>query len=334
MRTGRRDSAVFDPANGGARRIVAVIGAAATLLVSMAAWLPHPSHVPGPPIPPAVRLHAVNAQETMARAERLLGEAKRAAGIASEPGLGNDASGLIGGEATELTTTLGSLEAKRLAARPEWAAALAARLWLSGIRPGDTVAAGFSGSFPGLNLALVAACKSLDGRLVAISSVTASSYGANQPGFTWPEIEDRLADARVIDWVTAAVSVGGAGDSGEDLEPEGRSTGLAIAQRVARKRAVLLLEPRGFATAVARRLEVYAAGAKPSGRVALYANVGGNEISLGRSARVLSLGNGFRAGVPFDFSPSRGVLARFAERGVPVLNLLDVRGLALRWGLL
>jgi len=47
---------------------------------------------------------------------------------------------------------------------------------------------------------------------------------------------------------------------------------------------------------------------------------------------VLRLRSGFIPGVPFDFSPSRGLMARFAERGVPVLTLLNVRDLAVRWG--
>jgi hypothetical protein len=49
---------------------------------------------------------------------------------------------------------------------------------------------------------------------------------------------------------------------------------------------------------------------------------------------VLRLRNGFLPGVPFDFSENRGVMARYAERGVPLLTLLNVRDLALRWRIL
>ena len=66
--------------------------------------------------------------------------------------------------------------------------------------------------------------------------------------------------------------------------------------------------------------------------MALYVNCGGNEASLGRSTAFLRLRNGFLRGMPFDLGADRGVMARFAERGVPVLHLLNVRDLALRWG--
>jgi hypothetical protein len=47
---------------------------------------------------------------------------------------------------------------------------------------------------------------------------------------------------------------------------------------------------------------------------------------------VLRLRSGLLPGIPFDFSNERGVMARMAERGVAVLTLLNIRDLALRWG--
>jgi poly-gamma-glutamate system protein len=84
---------------------------------------------------------------------------------------------------------------------------------------------------------------------------------------------------------------------------------------------------------VAERQQVYerAVGGRP---IRLYVNVGGAEPSLGRSNAVLKLRNGFLPGVPFDFSPNRGLMARYAERGIPVLTLLNIRDLAARWGIL
>ncbi len=70
------------------------------------------------------------------------------------------------------------------------------------------------------------------------------------------------------------------------------------------------------------------AGGRP---IALYVNVGGTDVSLGKSDAVLHVKNGFLPGVRFDSSPKRGLIARFAEQGVPVLTLLNVRDLAMRW---
>jgi poly-gamma-glutamate system protein len=135
-------------------------------------------------VPPASPADASEvAAELAARAataERLAREATRAIrlmrerqpGAAArqadrESGLDADRAALIGAELTPLVTTLGSLESKHLATDPRWAGVLVRQLAANGVRPGTAVAASFSGSFPGLNLAVMAACRALDARLVA-----------------------------------------------------------------------------------------------------------------------------------------------------------------------
>ena len=71
-------------------------------------------------------------------------------------------TGLIGEEYTDITTTLGSIEAKRTAADPDMAALLVRMFSEAGLRSGDRVGAGFSGSFPSLNLAVLCACDGLN----------------------------------------------------------------------------------------------------------------------------------------------------------------------------
>jgi poly-gamma-glutamate system protein len=267
----------------------------------------------------------------MERAEAVIRQAKREAGVASDPQAGADASGLIGNELTPLVTTLGNLEAKKTAVNPEWAAVLVHQLAGAGVTAGDLVAAGFSGSFPGLNVATVAAVQALGAGVAAISSVTASTWGANQPGFTWPEIEIRLVKAGVIAPASIAVTAGGDDDVAGDLEPEARATAVAIRDACARQLGVPALVPTSGRDAIERRMAAYLRAA--NGRqVALYVNVGGTAASLGNSPAVLRLRSGFVPPRPFDRSAGRGVMARFAERRVPVLTLLNIRDLAVRWG--
>ena len=277
-------------------------------------------------------LRAALAKETAQRAEDLLREAKRAAGIPRDPALWPTDSPWLGDELTSLTTTLGSLEAKRTSASPDWARVLTLKLHEAGVRSGSVVAAGCSGSFPALNLALACACQALDADLVAVSSVTASTWGANQPGFTWPEIESKLVSAGIIRPGSVAISMGGEGDQALELEPETRPLVRGIQQTSAAALGAGILSPESLRDAVDKRLEVYQRHAR--GRhIVLYVNVGGTEASLGASAASFRLASGFIAAKPFDLAPSRGVIARFAEEGVPTLSLLHVEGLALRWGL-
>ncbi len=306
----------------------------AAMAAGAAGLLPRLSPRGGAGLPPhpAFAARAARAADTMRRAEAFLAAERLRLGVPADAEAQPDASGLLGGEVTPLMTTLGSLEAKRIATNPAWASELTVRLARLGIGSGDVVAAGFSGSFPGLNLALAAACQALGVRLIAISSVTASTWGANQPGFTWPEIEARLVDARVIERVTIAVTAGGSEDQARDLEADDRALALRVRNEAARRLGVTTLEPSDFRDAVQMRLAAYrkAAGGRP---VALYVNVGGAEASLGRSAAVLRLRSGFLPAAPFGQREDQGVTARLAAEGVPLLVLLNVRDLALRWGI-
>jgi poly-gamma-glutamate system protein len=282
-------------------------------------------------VPPALAAKARAAERTMQAAEQLIRQAKRDAGIEPAAEVGRDPSGLLGDELTPLVTTLGVLESKRIATNPAWARILTIRLQQAGIGRTSVVAAGFSGSFPGLDLAVSSACQALGADVIAVSSVTASSWGANQAGFTWPEVEQRLVSAGLIRRVSVAISMGGRGDRALDLEPDGRRQAERIMLATARSLGAETLNPRDYPTAIGERLEMYDR-ARRGRPIALYVNVGGSDASLGRSRAVLRLPSGFLPGVPFDFSDGRGVMARFAERGIPVLTLLNIRDLALRWG--
>jgi poly-gamma-glutamate system protein len=281
--------------------------------------------------PHILEAQAVGAEAAMDRAELIIARAKARAHVPVEAGAPGAARALIGEEWTPLVTTLGSLEAKRLAVHPAWARALTIELARAGLRRGDVVAASFSGSFPGLNLAVACAVDALGARLVAVSSITASTWGANQSGFTWPEMEARLVEADALHPVSVALSPGGEKDAAEDLEPHARDIVNGILNAVAPRLGAVVLRPSSLEMAIRQRLEVYeqAAGGKP---IRLYVNVGGSAPSLGSSPAILRMRPGFIEPVPFDGTPERGLIARFAERGVPVLNLLNVRDLAVRWG--
>jgi poly-gamma-glutamate system protein len=144
-------------------------------------------------------------------------------------------------------------------------------------------------------------------------------------------MEARLVTAGLVPRASIAVSTGGDDDAASDLAPEGRVLATGIAAAAASSLDADLLAPSSLEDSISRRLELYArhSGGRP---LALYVNCGGNQASLGRSNAFLRLRTGFLRGMPFEVGEDRGVMARFAARGVPVLHLLNVRDLALRWG--
>jgi poly-gamma-glutamate system protein len=281
---------------------------------------------------PAPAAIVARAQVLWAASAGAIADAKVAAGLIPDTAAARH-DALLGDEVTPLVTTLGSIEAKRLTLSPRWAGVIAGQLLAKGIRRGDLVAASFSGSFPALNLAVISACEAIGAPLIAVSSVTASTWGANQAGFTWPEMEARLAAADLLQPVSVAVSAGGAGDRALDLDADGRRLAEGIAQRSATRLGAALISPASMPDAIAERIAVL--DRHRNGRpIAAFVNVGGTEASLGASTAILKVASGWIPPIAFDDSPGRGLVARMAERGVPVLHLLNVRDLAARWGLL
>lgn len=227
-------------------------------------------------------------------------------------------TGMIGLPYTGITTTSGALEAKRTAAWPDMAALCVRMLFEAGVRPGDIVGAGFSGSFPGLNLAVVAACESMDVELICISSVGASTYGANDPELTFPEMMYRLNRDGLIQTQSAAVTMGGYQDVGSDMEQE-------LAEQIRQRLTGLglnLVEEPDFQANLELREGLYG----QEGPIDCFVAVGGNLTSLGRGESGVSLGQGV-------LHPKRsprvdetsGLVQRYLARGLPVINLLNIK---------
>ncbi len=306
--------------------IIAALALVTAGIIPGPRW-PGPRSLPGPA---DLEAREQAAERRMRQAAHLIYTAKSDAGAFLDRGGTPDTVAFVGAEVSPLMTTLGSLEAKRLASHPAWAARLVRELAGAGVGRGSVVAANLSGSFPGLNVALGCAADALGARVVAVSSVTASTWGATDPGFTWPEIEARLVAAGVMTTVSAAVTIGGEGDRGLDLELDARTMAEGIAADAARRLRAEVLRPASDADAVRLRLDVL--DRQTRGAAVVFVNTGGAAAALGDDEAVLRLRSGW-----LDPSAARalrgGLLARFAGRGVPVLHLLNVRELAARWGL-
>ena len=227
-------------------------------------------------------------------------------------------TGMIGLPYTGITTTSGALEAKRTAAWPDMAALCVRMLFEAGIRPGDTVGAGFSGSFPGMNLAVVAACESMNVELVCICSVGASTYGANNPELTFPEMMYCLNESGLIRTQSAAVTMGGYHDVGSDMDQE-------LVGQIRRRLTDLglsLVEEADFQANLELRETLYL----QEGPINCFVAVGGNLTSLGRGEAGVSLGQGvLRPERTLRIDESSGLVQRYLARGIPVINLLNIK---------
>lgn len=257
----------------------------------------------------------IAAAEEMQNALNVIYNHRLAKGVIAEE-LGDPlAISLIGQQYSLTTTDVGLLSSKLTVVNPNFAAALVEMLKQAGVKPGDKIAVCATGSFPGLNLALYSACKVLEIEPVQITSLGASSWGANEPDFTWLDIETLLNDKEVFSFKSKAASIGGGSDIGIGLSQMGRQTLRDAAQR----NGVVLIEESDLQTSISRRMELL-------GNVEQYkafVNIGGGIAALGHPANGDLINPGFNQHLVPKNYPGIGVVNLFGNK-IPVIHLLNI----------
>lgn len=255
-------------------------------------------------------------------------EARLERGIAIEPGSDPMQSGLIGVPMSGVTTVIGHLRAKQVSVNPNFAAVIVEMLQKAGVRRGDTVAIGVSGSFPATNCCVYAAVESLDLKPVIISSAASSQWGANFEEFLWLDMERELFDRGVFKHRSVAASVGGVEDRGLGMSEAQLKT---IRDGIERNN-LQFVDAATFVEGVEKRMAIYEehAGGRP---IAAYINVGGGTISVGKRVGKRLFEPGLNLHLPRRLGGVDGVMVRFAKEGVPVIHLTQIVDLAERYAL-
>ncbi len=140
-------------------------------------------------------------------------------------------SRLIGKVLSPITSGSGSLVSKQTTVNPNFAAVVVQWLKDLGIKSGDVVAVGLSGSFPAMNIAVYSAMHQLGVEPIIISSTAASQWGANNPGFTWLDMESLLRKHEVFPYKSVAASLGGVGDEAIGLTGRGHKLLIRAIER-------------------------------------------------------------------------------------------------------
>ncbi len=256
------------------------------------------------------------------------------AGLSTDPALDIHRSGFIGPEYTEFTTTLGNMEAKRTSVHPDFAALMTRYFMDLGLQKGDVIVVGASGSFPALLVSTLCAARVLELRPLILYSLGASMYGAGEYHATALEMLNALHRAGLLPYTVLAASMGGGDDLATDLIfPEARE----YFERKGRELPIPFLMEPDLAASEAKRLAIVqeAAGNKP---IRCFITIGGASVNMGKSSFALRLPAGLtrpedRPDLVNAARDTQGLAAHYLRQGVPVVHLLDVRGLALRYGI-
>ncbi len=249
-------------------------------------------------------------------------------GIEIDEAIDPNRTGLVGPESSGLVTTLGHLEAKRTTTNPDMAGLIVHLLYQAGVGPGDTVAIGSSASFPALLVASLAATKAMDVTPRAIISLGSSSYGATKTDFHLLDMVQLLLEKGVFDVPPVAVALGGGKDTGVGFEPGLRER--LMAQIAATE--YHFIQESDLRKNVALRMGVYS-GDYSYSRISAFIHTGGSYANMGTSSLVLKVKPGLNTRVSLPPESERGVLFEMAARGIPIIHLLYIRGLAVEYGL-
>ena len=269
----------------------------------------------------------VQAASAMERAMTELKAERLRRGIPIDGETDRFATGLIGTDFTAITTTLGNLESKRTSCQPDMAALVCDLMIRAGVGDGDRVGVCCSGSFPGLNLATVCAAEALGAEPVVIVSLGASTYGANIPAFTAPEMLFHLYETGLISSCPAAVTLGGDDDLGRNMgavffEEERAELEKALRRLAAAGIAVTVMEDRQ--ENLRWREDIY-------GEVACFVSVGGHNMAMGEHGEGYGLGQGLIQKQVSDGEDY--LLGHYLSQGVPCISLLNVKQLCGEYGL-
>jgi len=238
-------------------------------------------------------------------------------------------SGIIGWPISSLTSNTGYLDSKQTTINPNFAALVVHYLKKAGVEAGDVVAAGFSGSFPALNVAVLSACEVLGVEPIIITSAAASEWGANIPGFTWLEMEKYLYDQGKIEFRSRAASVGGVGDKGQGMPKEGKEI---LRRMIEEDQKIALIWPKNLVDGIDQRMAFYeeVAAERP---IKAYLNVGGGTVSVGTVVGKHLFKPGLTKKSPLPSGDVDSVMLRFGGAGIPVVHFIEIKKLAAKFGL-
>lgn len=234
-------------------------------------------------------------------------------------------TGLVGEEYTLITTGNGSLPVKMSCLNPNMAAMVVQQLKDAGLEKGDQVGVCLTGSFPGLNICTYAALQTLGIKPIIISSVTASSWGANDPEFTFLDMESSLFKAGIFSIKSNSASIGGNSDVGRALSRDGRT----LVKEAISRNNLHLINTGSLVGNINERIEKF-----KSKNIKCFINIGGGIASTGSERNGLSISSGLNENTKLNkFIDKRGVMFEMARQNIPIIHLLKIEELLTKYDL-
>jgi len=244
-------------------------------------------------------------------------------------------TGLIGPLSSLITTDRGYIRDKLISTNPNNSAVLIDLFHRAKLQPGDHIAVMFTGSLPGMNIAVLAACKIMELTPVIITSVGPSSWGANREKLTWLDMESLFVKSGLWPYKSVAASLGGGNDHGRGISPEGRNllkeainrNGAGLISSISEELPLGSLEDN-----IEARIEIFDME-KGDEEFKAVVNVGGGLAAVGSSQNGRLIPPGYNARLYERQLPAVGAINILADRLIPVIHLLQITRFAEKYKL-
>ena len=276
----------------------------------------------------AFRKDMLGASKTMAEATECIKKCRESKFYTLDESKDKNRTGLIGLEYSSITTSIGSLESKRTTTNPNFAGLVVFLLTEAGVKEGDTIAVGASGSFPSLIVAVLSAAKEMDLKPLVMCSLGSSQWGANDPDFHLLSMMECLWKNGIFDIKPIALSLGGNRDTADDMDAYGSS----LLEEDIRESGILYLHEPDLIRNIKDRMNLYEAEAGEK-KIKAFVNIGGSWSNMGIDSSILKLKPGLLKIKHIPPVERRGVIYEMAAMGIPVIHLLYINGLTKQYGL-
>jgi poly-gamma-glutamate system protein len=229
-------------------------------------------------------------------------------------------TGLVGSARSTITTDRGLLSEKQAAINPNLSAVFVEEFSRQGLREGDHIAVGTTGSNPSVNLALYAAIKAMKLRPSIIVALSSASYGANLEEYTWLDMEAVLRKKGLIDFGSEYASLGGKDDLGIGLSDQGIAALFAAMNR----NGVDPILGSTLEDNVKIRNTVYSQLLPEGKRYKLFVNIGRGLGNVGSEPNANQIVEGMNPKLAEEQYVPEGVMMVMAKEGIPVFSLQHI----------
>ena len=235
---------------------------------------------------------------------------------------------LVGSKSSPIRTNPGSRLSKVSTLNPQFASLIVEMLMDMGVAKGDTVAASITGSYPGANLAFIAAVEAMHVHPQIISSFGSSSFGATDINFNWLDMQDFLFEEDQLSFFNIGIALGGENDLGSSFSNGTIEFLLDEGKKYSEKYDVAFLynSENNLENQINSRYNLFKEF-KPVDGYSAFINIGGGSASVGVEPNL-------EPGINKDYGGKVDCLSyRFSRDNVLVAKINDIERLVSMYGL-